>query len=323
MRSTAVAIAAVLMLGAGVPAQLAGAAGVLTTGEAAPSLESSRSGGPAPGTAPSGVEDSLSGGPPVKPDERPGFGLGMGVAIKDDPYVDIDTEIQPFPIFRYVGRRFSALGPNLRYRLLGERPLSVSALMGPTFDGYDPDDSDFLEGMDKRKLTIEGGLQLDYRSRPLSVSVGARHDLLSRHEGYQLEAEVSTFRRFGPVAVIPSLAYTYWDENRSDYYFGVRAAEARPDRPEYELNGTSNWSAGLFASADVTRSIFLLLGAKYFIYDDDITDSPIVDDDSTWRIFAGAGYQFGQKKAKREARSEAAAAALADRLGDPETAAAP
>ena len=279
--------------------------------------------GPAPAgesAAPTGEDRVLSGGAPGDVRERPGFGLGMGFAIKDDPYVDLDREIQPFPIFRYVGERFSALGPNLKYRLLGDRGLAFSALMGPTFDGYDPDDSDFLEGMDERKLTLEGGVELDWRSRPVSLSLSARHDLLSRHEGYQLEAEASTFHRYGPVSLVPSLAYTYWDENRSDYYFGVRNGEARPGRPAYSLNGTNNWSAGLFAAADVTPSIFLMLGAKYFIYDDDIADSPIVDDDSTWRVFAGAGYQFGQKKARRTAGDDSSGApsagvtGLADRL---------
>ena len=318
MRLAIVSIALALVSGFIGPGRVADAAEA-ASGGVSPVPESAPAAGDAAiSGAPSAVEESLSGAPPVNPGERPGFGLGMGFAIKDDPYVDIDREIQPFPIFRYVGRRFSALGPNLRYRLLGERPLSVSAVVGPTFDGYDPDDSDFLDGMDKRKLTVEGGLQLDYRSRPVSLSIGARHDLLSRHEGYQLEAEISTFKRFGRVAVVPGIAYTYWDENRSDYYFGVRAAEARPDRPEYEINGTSNWSAGLFASADVTPSIFLLLGAKYFFYDDDIADSPIVEDDSTWRVFAGAGYQFGQKKTQRSAQSDTAAAKMAERLGDPE-----
>jgi outer membrane protein len=272
--------------------------------------------------APSGLDRTVSGGPPMDVRERPGFGLGMGVAVKDDPYVDLDREIQPFPIFRYVGERFSALGPNLKYRLAGDRRLAFSALVGPSFDGYDPDDSDFLDGMDERKLTVEGGVELDFRARPVSFSLSARHDLLSRHEGYQLEAEASTFHRIGRVALVPSLAYTYWDENRSDYYFGVRGDEAREGRPAYSLDGTSNWSAGLFAAADVTPSIFLMLGAKYFFYDDDIADSPILDDDSTWRIFAGAGYQFGARKARVASRDSAPDAAppgageLAERLAE-------
>ena len=163
------------------------------------------------------------------------------------------------------------------------------------------------------------------QARPVSFNLSARHDLLSRHDGYQLEAEASTFHRIGAVALVPTLAYTYWDENRSDYYFGVRRDEAREGRPAYSLDGTSNWSAGLFAAADVTPSIFLMLGAKYFIYDDDIADSPIVDDDTTWRVFAGAGYQFGQKKARRVARAPgsepmpAGAAELADRLSRDKT----
>ena len=80
-----------------------------------------------------------------------------------------------------------------------------------------------------------------------------------------------------------------------------QAPLATAGRPAYDLDGTSNFEAGLLATASLNRKIFALAGASYTFYDDDIQDSPIVRKDGKFRIFLGFGYMFGGEKREEQA----------------------
>jgi outer membrane protein len=238
-------------------------------------------------------------GPPIPLDlrERPGFGVGMAVSVSDEPYRGVGTELQPMPILRYRGKRFAAFGPFMSYQLSPlDRPLALKAVLGPAFDGYDASDSDFLDGMDDRDMTAEGGLELELDTDVAEVALTWKHDLLSQHDGYSVELSLRKPTPIGRVFVAPSISYVYDSDDRSDYYFGVRPQEATADRPAYELDGTHNWRAGVVASTNLTRKVFAIAGANYTIFDDDISDSPIVSQDGQYRVFLGLGYMFGGGK---------------------------
>ena len=91
----------------------------------------------------------------------------------------------------------------------------------------------------------------------------------------------------------PELSYSYWDGDRSDYYFGVQPSEAAAGRRAYDLDGTGNWGLSLMGYTRLTPQWFMLAGAKYTYYDEDIEDSPIVDKYYSYRVFFGIGYKFG------------------------------
>ena len=233
--------------------------------------------------------------------DRRGFGVGLAVAYSDEPYRGMDSDVMPFPVLRYRGKRFSAFGPNLSYLLIGlQGPWSFSATLSPAFDGYDADDSSFFDGMDDRDMTVEGGFEVEYDTDIADFSLSYKHDLLNEHDGYQVDVGVRKPWFVGRFIIAPSVSYNYWSNDRSDYYFGVRAGEATAVRPEYEVGGTSNWEAGVFASTDITRRVFALAGLGYTYYDDDIRDSPIVSADGKFRVFVGFGYMFGGKKTEGE-----------------------
>lgn len=246
-------------------------------------------------------------GPPVAAqdfEKRSGFGVGLAMAYSNEPYRGVGSKTQPFPILLYRGKRFAALGPFMSYQLFGlGQPWAVKAVLSPAFDGYDSDDSDFLEGMDDRDKTVEGGIEVEYDTDIAEFGVTFKHDLLSEHDGYQVDLSVRKPIFLGRYLIAPSVSYNYWSDDRSDYYFGVRAAEATAARPAYELDGTHNFEAGLLATTNLTRKVFAIAGASYTFYDDDIQDSPIVSKDGKFRVFLGFGYMFGGEKPAEHAEN--------------------
>jgi outer membrane protein len=256
------------------------------------------------GLSPAVGDDAAETPPPMDFQKRQGVGVGMAVSYSDEPYRGMGSDVQPFPILLYRGKRFAAFGPFLSYQLFGlDRPWAVKAVLSPSFDGYDSDDSNFLEGMDDRDMTAEGGLEVELETDLAEVGLAWKHDLLDEHDGYSIDLTLRKPLFFGRVLVAPSVSYVYDSDNRSDYYFGVRPDEATPDRPAYELDGTHNWQAGVLATTNLTRKVFAMAGADYTLFDDDIQDSPIVNQDGQYRIFVGFGYMFGGEKPAERAES--------------------
>ena len=256
------------------------------------------------GLSPAVGDDAAETPPPMDFQKRQGVGVGMAVSYSDEPYRGMGSDVQPFPILLYRGKRFAAFGPFLSYQLFGlDRPWAVKAVLSPSFDGYDSDDSNFLEGMDDRDMTAEGGLEVELETDLAEVGLAWKHDLLDEHDGYSIDLTLRKPLFFGRVLVAPSVSYVYDSDNRSDYYFGVRRDEATPDRPAYELDGTHNWQAGVLATTNLTRKVFAMAGANYTLFDDDIQDSPIVNQDGQYRVFVGFGYMFGGEKPGQRAES--------------------
>jgi len=254
---------------------------------------------PAPGDA-----DPLPAGPPQDMEKRRGFGVGLAMAYSDEPYRGVGSDTQPFPILLYRGKRFAAFGPFMSYQLFGlGQPWALKAVLAPAFDGYDSNDSNALKGMDDRDKTAEGGFEVEYETKLAEFGLTWKHDLLSEHDGYQVDLGIRKPLFFGRVLVAPSVSYNYWSEDRSDYYFGVRTKEATASRPAYELDGTHNFEAGVLTTTNLTRKIFGIAGASYTYYDEDIQDSPIVSKDGKFRVFVGFGYMFGGEKPEERAKS--------------------
>ena len=236
--------------------------------------------------------------------KRSGFGVGLAMAYSNEPYRGVGSETQPFPILLYRGKRFAAFGPFMSYQLFGlDRPWAVKAVLSPAFDGYDSDDSDFLDGMDDRDKTVEGGFELEYEADIAEFGLTFKHDLLSEHDGYQVDLSVRKPVFLGRYLIAPSVSYNYWSDDRSDYYFGVRDDEATAARPAYQLDGTNNFEAGVLATTNLTGKVFAIAGASYTFYDDDIQDSPIVSKDGKFRVFLGFGYMFGGEKPMEQAEN--------------------
>ena len=53
-------------------------------------------------------------------------------------------------------------------------------------------------------------------------------------------------------------------------------------------------SLSLMGFTNLTPRWFMLAGAKYTYYDEDIEDSPIVDKYYSYRLYLGFGYKFGR-----------------------------
>jgi outer membrane protein len=215
--------------------------------------------------------------------------LGVGVLWGTEPYVGVDNDVFVFPTITWQIGRVFVRETGLGFQIAGDEHWSVDGFAEWRFEGYDADDSDFLDGMDDRDGTLDAGIAYVRRSETFgkfAFSIGA--DTLDRHGGYQADITWSKLTSFG----VPSVRVAYYSSSLADYYFGVEANEAAPGRPAYAPGSSLIWNVNHSIGAPINKNWNWVANVGADFYPSDVSDSPIVDDDYRAYVFLGASYIF-------------------------------
>lgn len=232
--------------------------------------------------------------PPVLAEEAPadsGWSLGLGTVVRQEPYRGFDTDFSVFPLVarRGGGDRFYVRGPGLGVWAYHTPSWRLGFRAEARLDGYEAKDSDFLTGMAKRKPTLEAGVDLDLIELPIGeLGFSAATDVLSRHEGYELEARWQLPQDW--LGFSPQLAVRYLSEDLLDYYYGVDPSEARPGRPAYRADDGVAVALSLQRLQPLSPRWSLLMNAEIERLPDSVVRSPIVDGRTRPRLLLALMY---------------------------------
>jgi outer membrane protein len=162
----------------------------------------------------------------------------------------------------------------------------------PRFDGYEEENSAALRGMDDRDMTLDGGVAFALRGEWGVFGASVVTDILGKHDGQEVELSYSKPVRRGKWVISPAAGLRWQSSNLVDYYYGVRTGEVRTGRPAYDANAAVNPFVGLRLLRSLGKRWTLLGAAQYEWFDDEISDSPIVDEDYDISVMAGLLYSF-------------------------------
>ena len=218
-----------------------------------------------------------------------GNSIGVGALWSTEPYRGVDSEAWIFPTFTWQRGRFFVRETGLGFQVAGDENWSLDAFAELRFDGYDADDSDFLEGMDDRDDSLDAGFAVVRRLPTLGkFAFSIAGDTLDRHGGYQADVTWSKRTRFG----IPAVRVAYYSSSLADYYFGVEPNEARPGRPAYAPGAGVLFNANYSLGGPINDRWVWVANVSADFYPSDIRNSPIVEDSQRIAVFAGASYHF-------------------------------
>jgi outer membrane scaffolding protein for murein synthesis (MipA/OmpV family) len=219
------------------------------------------------------------------------FGLGVGLNTERSPYAGVGNETHVIPLVNYESRLLSIQGQSADLHLLGDEKLSFSARAEYGFgDGYKGSDSWALTGMSHRKESVWLGGVVEWDAGWGDVSASWTGDASGRSKGQQVGLALERDIPLGALQFTPRIAATWQDRDFVDYYYGVRASEARPGRAAYAGKSAINTELGVRAQYSLTpkQTVFLDLSANRV--GSAIQDSPIVD--RTWLPAVRAGYLY-------------------------------
>lgn len=234
-------------------------------------------------------------------DKPEGSSLGVGLAvISSQPvYKGADRETKALPMLSYENRYVKLSGPNAELKLPGvqlseSQHLSfgvVADLVGG--DSYKASDSPFLTGMAERKSSTWVGGKVEWENDVADVKLELLGDASGKSKGQRLVLGLERKWMLGQsLMLIPQVGAEWVDKKYVDYYYGVRASEAKAGRAAYAGKATVNPEISLTGiyRFDKRQSVMLNVGVKFL--GKEIKNSPIVGRSTESRVMVGYLYRF-------------------------------
>jgi outer membrane protein len=169
---------------------------------------------------------------------------------------------------------------------------SIGPIVQPRFDGYEEDDSPALEGMDDRDWSVDAGVGGSWLTGIGLFALSYVTDILSRHNGQELQFSYTIMFPLVGCDIIPSAGVRHKSGNLADYYYGVESDEIARDRLPFQCDDATDPFLRLAVRRKLGARWSVLVAAQYEWLADEVTDSPIVDDDYQASFLAGLLYSW-------------------------------
>jgi outer membrane scaffolding protein for murein synthesis (MipA/OmpV family) len=219
------------------------------------------------------------------------WGLGLGVGFERKAYRDFDNDPSALPLLLYENRYISFFGATLDAKLPSAGPVSFRLRVRYSGDGYEAKDSPFLSGMAERKGGFWVGGAAIWRGSVINASAEAL-SATGDAEGKRVKLELNRNFKSGAFTITPRVAANWYDDKYVDYYYGVRASEARAGRAQYTGKSATNAELGLRVGYAVSQRHNVFVDFSATSLGGAIKDSPLVDRSSETGVKFGYLYSF-------------------------------
>lgn len=220
------------------------------------------------------------------------WSVGGGFVTSPRPYIGTDAKVIPIPVVGLRYGRWFVQGIRGGYELLQREDLTASIYAQARFRALEPDSSPFLEGMEPRRKSADGGGELVYRGRPVGFRAVLISDVLGRSKGQEFSLVAVTGLPLGRLLVLFGAGPRWLSSKRVNYYYGVREDEVRPGRPAYGSEATWNLDINLTLNMKITESwrLFTIINREGF--GSGISNSPLVDRSAAYGMVTTLTYNF-------------------------------
>lgn len=228
------------------------------------------------------------------------LGVGFTTSGTTRPYNNPDTVMAMLPFFTGNKNGFYINGLNVGYELTADPDpfvaprlsLRIDFLAVPRFLGYKAEESPVLEGLDDTDYSIHAGVSFSLVNGPVNVNVQLLGDVLNESGGSEVLATVSKSFARKKFSITPAFSLNWQDEALADHYYGVNAANATATRPQYSAGAVLNSALSLTVGYAINQKFNLFGALRADQFGSEITDSPIVDENSTSSATFGLVYSF-------------------------------
>jgi outer membrane protein len=220
------------------------------------------------------------------------WAFGAGVNLSRKGYRDIDRDVLPLPLIAYESKWISASVPTLDLKAYRGDTVSLRLRARYARDGYEAKDSPFLAGMADRKGSAWVGGAALWRPGFANFSAELLRDAAGHSKGTRTKLQLDRRFALGTIGLTPRLGVEWLDREFVDYYYGVRAAEARTDRALYQGESSANIEAGLRFDYAFSRRHSVFTDFRLSRFGNAIKDSPVIEKSGQAGITLGYIYRF-------------------------------
>lgn len=227
--------------------------------------------------------------------------LGAGAYAVTNPYESAkdDVALGGLPFFVFQQGRLNIDLSGLSWTALDGGAVQLHARISPRIPLVDPDETELFDHLD-RDVGVDAGFRLSLDQGAFSVSAEYLVDISDQSGGQSVDLAVGWRVAASRKLELEASAGVVWsDADLSTWLYGIGRNEAQNGRV-YEFGETPGapsggaWTPnlGLQARYQLTERTVLIGGVEADFYSSDVTDSPLMADDSSAGLFVGVMRRF-------------------------------
>ena len=230
-------------------------------------------------------------------EEKQKLTIGLGAYVQSQPYKGVDSFVVPSPVVFFDNGLFYIRWSRAGIYFLGDKQENFSwgfsLTAQPRVFGYDPQNSQELQGMDERETTFEGGLAFSALYNTTYIEIMLLTDLLDRYDSWLIKTEIGDEFELGHFTFYPSLIVSYQSDEFVNYYYGVTQEEAdRTPFNLYEPGAGFQVGAQTYVEHAITDELSVLLNFRVDSIPHTARNSPILDSSVIYSGLASLIYTF-------------------------------
>lgn len=224
-----------------------------------------------------------------------GFNFGLGGAVMTSEYKGMEGDAIPIPLLGYEGDYLYLRGVSGGVHAYRNDWLELNAEISYMPLNFFADDSESwaMRRLDDRYSTLMAGINGVLRSPFGNLSVTASTDILGYSNGILVDGSYAYPIKLGRFEIEPAVGAQYNDANFNRYYYGIDHNEARKSHlSHYDPADSVSPYAQLSARVYFSENWSAFTSGQAMFLNQEIYDSPMVDDSEKYSISLGVLYAF-------------------------------
>ncbi len=219
--------------------------------------------------------------------------IGLAAVTSQSIYQGGNNQTRVFPAIDYQYKRFYFQAGDLGFKVIDEGNWEVDFGLGVDLIGdVDRGDSPLLENLPDISLPLNAFTSAQYKSSIGLFKIKHNHEINNKHNGNTSSLSYSAPIFAGKWLLLPQLSYEHYSAEVINYFFGVTPTDASVDFPAYRASSGTAFSLSILSLYQINNKWSFVGNLKNDFLGDEITDSPIVDSDQRFSVFAGFLYKF-------------------------------
>ncbi|SFV67249.1 MltA-interacting MipA family protein [hydrothermal vent metagenome] len=224
--------------------------------------------------------------------------LGFGPYMQTQPYKGVDPLLVPSPVIFFDNGLFYVRWSRAGMYFLGDKgeefSWGLSLTAQPRTYGYKAEDSKYLEGMDERETTFEGGLAFSASYNDTYIETMLLTDMLVRYESWLFKTEIGDEFKLGKFTFYPSIIVVYESDEFVNYYYGVREHEVDTTIGRTQFTPGAGWQLGAqtYINYPFTDKLAGLINLRVDRLPSSALNSPLIDSDYIYSGLVSLIYSF-------------------------------
>ena len=230
---------------------------------------------------------------PDSPAKEHELQIGLAAVTSESVYLGGSNQTRVFPAIDYQYKRFYFQAGDLGFNLIDEENWEIDFGLGIDLIGdTDRGDSRLLKDLPDLSLPLNTFLSAQYKSPIGLFKVKHNHEINNKHNGNSTSISYSAPIFKGKWLIMPQVSYEHYSAEIVNYFFGVKPVDATDEFPAYQTGSSNAYSVGVLGLYQINDKWSFIGNLKNEFSGDEISDSPIVEDDQRLSVFAGFLYKI-------------------------------